>query len=388
MTNDAQMAPGVGERLLEGVDEFSEAVVDRLRADIPAYANVPLEEHRALMRTQLAQILGGLVAGRGPSAPELAAARELGWRRAAQGVPLPDVIEAYHSCYRELWQALVTEAGDDDEHMRDLVASAAVLWSWTHRLSASVASGHAEALQTRFAENAELRRRLFHAFAEGRAADPKTAQLAAGLGLEADGEFEAVCAADTGERTPDELQQALDRRVGTAVCGSSGRIVVVLAQGMATASVLDELRSEGDGVGVGVGIRRAGLAGAAASIADGVSALALAARRGAVVRFEDEWMDCVVFQYRDALREPLARGREIAAEHPHLAETVRAFADSGFRVTDCARRMHLHPNSAKYRLDRWRELSGWDVQTFDGLVRSLTSIEILATDEPSRPDRG
>ncbi|MFD2395553.1 hypothetical protein ACFSSF_19355 [Dietzia aerolata] len=29
----------------------------------------------------------------------------------------------------------------------------------------------------------------------------------------------------------------------------------------------------------------------------------------------------------------------------------------------------------KYRLDRWRDLTGWDVHTVDGLVASLRCLE-------------
>ena len=55
----------------------------------------------------------------------------------------------------------------------------------------------------------------------------------------------------------------------------------------------------------------------------------------------------------------------------HLAEAVLAFADNGLSLAGAARALHLHPNSLAYRLDRWRERSGWDPRTGDGLVASL-----------------
>lgn len=382
MTNVAP--PGeaaIGERLLAEIEPFADGVVDRLREQLPSYSAVPLEEHRELVRGQMRQILEGLIAHEGPGPSELADARELGWRRAAQGVPLPEVIEAYHTCYSEIWLALVAETAGDAERTSALVADAATLWSWTHQLSAGVASGHAEALQTRFAEKAELRRKLFNALFDGRAGEPESARMAAVLDFEPAGQFQAVCVTDTGGRTPDEVQQELDRKSGTAVCGARGGMVVVLVQGTPAASVIKTL--ELDQGAVGIGIPRSGLAGAAASVADGESALRLAELRGGTVEYERAWLLSTMFQNREALREPLAQGVETAAEHPHLAETVRAFAENGFRVADCARQMHLHPNSAKYRLDRWQQLTGWDVQTFAGLMSSLAAIELFADPPPS-----
>ncbi|MHD0282236.1 helix-turn-helix domain-containing protein [Rhodococcus aetherivorans] len=69
----------------------------------------------------------------------------------------------------------------------------------------------------------------------------------------------------------------------------------------------------------------------------------------------------------------LAKGAEIAARHPHLAEAVSAFAQSGFSASAAARRLHLHPNSLAYRLERWQQLTGWDLRTVDGLVRSMVA---------------
>lgn len=375
MTNVAPSGEAtIGEHLLAEIEPFADGVVDRLRKQLPSYGAVPLEEHRELVRGQMRQILEGFIAHEGPGQSELADARELGWRRAAQGVPLPEVIEAYHTCYREIWLALVAETAGEPERTKALVDDAATLWSWTHQLSASVASGHAEALQTRFAEKAEVRRKLFNALADGRADEPETARMAAALELDAAGQFQAVCITDTGGRTPDEVQQELDRKSGAAICGARGGMVTILVQGCPALSVIKVLGLRQGGIG----IRRAGLPGAAASVTDGEAALRLAEWRGGLVEYERTWLLSTMFQSREALREPLAAGVATAAEHPHLAETVRAFAENGFRVADCARQMHLHPNSAKYRLDRWQQLTGWDVQTFDGLMSSLAAIELFA----------
>jgi DNA-binding PucR family transcriptional regulator len=64
--------------------------------------------------------------------------------------------------------------------------------------------------------------------------------------------------------------------------------------------------------------------------------------------------------------------------------TVRAYADCRYSVSACARRLHIHPNSARYRLDRWQTLTGWDVETFNGLTASVIALELM-TDPAARP---
>ena len=59
----------------------------------------------------------------------------------------------------------------------------------------------------------------------------------------------------------------------------------------------------------------------------------------------------------------ISRGRQGAASH-------------GFSVSAAARALHLHTNSLAYRLERWKQLTGWDFRTADGLLRSLASLKL------------
>ncbi|MEU0164071.1 helix-turn-helix domain-containing protein [Streptomyces iakyrus] len=45
-------------------------------------------------------------------------------------------------------------------------------------------------------------------------------------------------------------------------------------------------------------------------------------------------------------------------------------------MSACARRLHIHPNSARYCLDRRKELTGHDVETADGLNASVIALEL------------
>lgn len=119
----------------------------------------------------------------------------------------------------------------------------------------------------------------------------------------------------------------------------------------------------------GIGLRRSGLGGAAESLADAERALDLAVRQGRTVRFEDEWLTATLVTHAARLRPLLAPGLHV--DQPHLAAAVLAFVEHGLSVPGAAEALEVHGNTVKYRLSRWRELTGWDPHTLDGLARSL-----------------
>jgi hypothetical protein len=366
--------------LLEDLDQFSRATTERLRVAIPTYEAVPIAEHQELVRNQMWDILNGVAHGVTPSAEQIAKAEELGWRRASQGVPVHDVIEAYHICYREMWSALVERASGTDGGAEQLVGAVEVLWTWTHRFSGAVAKAHAEALRTRSAEEDDLRRRFFDALTTGQAEPGQTERLASALGFDPAGPFYALCLPALPAQRMDPVGKRLRSAAGVGAVQYTSRqgITVVLAQGINTDTVIAALADDRPAVPMGVGTERTGLDGAAQSIRDADQALALAQHESEdVVRFDDVWMVCMLFEARKVLAEPLDAGVTTARRYPELAETVLAYAANAFRVSDCARSLHLHPNSAKYRLDRWSELTGWNVLTFEGLLRSLMSIRLF-----------
>lgn len=362
--------------VLDRLDQFSEDVVRRLRAHRPSYESVPLEEHLGFVQDQMRDILEGVARGRPPGAEHLAKSEKLGWRRAAQRVPVHDVMEAYHFCFREMWRRLVELAGDRDHAATELLGSVDILWSWTHGLSTAVANAHAEASRTRYAERTELRRRLFDALAAGETEGPAIERLATGLGFDPTGMFQAICMPDTGKWSPDQIEAAVRRETlatGVLQIWAHDGVVTALGQHFDAAAVATALGKQR--LRIGVGLPRRGLVGARASMDDSSMAMDACGTRD-VVFFAEQAPLCVLNAGRGSLEEALAVGAKVADEHPQLAETVLAFSRS-FRVVDCARELHLHPNSAKYRLNRWAELTGWDPLSFPGLLRSITSIELF-----------
>ncbi|HEX6448754.1 MAG TPA: helix-turn-helix domain-containing protein, partial [Trebonia sp.] len=67
-------------------------------------------------------------------------------------------------------------------------------------------------------------------------------------------------------------------------------------------------------------------------------------------------------------------------------DAVRAYAQHGFSITAGAQALSIHPNTMKYRLDRWERLTGFDPRTLDGLLRSLLGIVLPDAQRPHSSD--
>jgi sugar diacid utilization regulator len=153
--------------------------------------------------------------------------------------------------------------------------------------------------------------------------------------------------------------------------------MIAVIQGMTACPLITEIRDQDGRMPVGVGVVRPGLSGAAASIADAQLALPLAVRSGDVVFFAQQWLLATLLPQAHRLAPVLGSCRPPAMTHPELAETVARFARSGMSLTATGRAMHLNPNTVKYRLRRWHELTGWDPRTWDGLAASILALGLF-----------
>ncbi len=199
--------------------------------------------------------------------------------------------------------------------------------------------------------------------------------LCRSLGFDARGPFRAtvVCeSASSGPFVP-RLQAELNLVGGVHQAIPHGPRVVVLSQGDDRVTVEAALTRLFPLAVTGVGLQRDGLTGARLSVGD-AERTADATDAAGVHCFDREWVWAVISREEDRLHCFLDPGREVARDNPPLAETVAAFATNGFSISAAAGVLHIHPNTAAYRLKRWCDLTGWDARTFDGLVRSLAAL--------------
>ncbi|MEH0348278.1 PucR family transcriptional regulator [Rhodococcus qingshengii] len=358
------------------LEALTERAVQQIRSEIPAYSAVPVAEQGNYIRKQLSAMLCAVAENETITTEDTDRNRELGRRRAMQGLPLSDVIETYHIASRELWDTMVQRS---TKPTHELLQAGGKLWDLVHVATSAVAVGHSEATRSEQAIRAGVRYRFFETLHSATDMELSNArELAQTLGFDTQKSFQALSAVEEewSEAQVENLQRTLDSVHAVAHCSRHGSRVIVMCQGEPT-EVIHAIMRDHPRTSLGIGMPRVGLVGAAQSITDAERTLQLATAPGTTVSFADEWLIATLATHQDELLPLLQAGASVAEEHSHLMDAVRAFARSGFSVSAAARDIHLHANSVTYRLDRWQHLTGWDARTLDGLMKSIVSLELF-----------
>ena len=354
------------------------AIVDRIRREVPGYQAVDRTEHEHAVTLQFEGLLTGLITQRPPSAEESERARELGRRRARQGLAIESIIGAYHVGYREMWNTLLSRVGPADQTMRsDLASVVGTVWMWIEQASSAAADAYGETVR---AEDA-LAHRFLGTLSAGGPVTAEHTRMAESLGFDPIGAFQAVCSPADAWRDEDTtaLRDQVRSHRGTLMCAVRDDLLIAVLQSIPASVFVEAMRCHDARAAVGVGLVREGLAGASISIVDALEVLP-AGGTGEVATFERDWLIATVRPRADRLTALLDPCRRTAQAHPDIAETVRAFAEHGFSLTSTGRALHIHPNTVRYRLERWQELTGRDARTWAGL-----SVGMVALDLPMTP---
>lgn len=301
----------------------------------------------------------GIAERRLPGVDDLAFHRDWGRRLAEQGVSAPAVIDTYRAIVHEAWAELserARAAGTADE----LISRANLCWAWLDALSAAALQGRADP-PSELATAEQLVDALF----TGRDLPIGHARR---LGFDPDGTFQVLCCRPADEpETAQNLFERLRSLLGAVALSVRPNLVVVVFQRVEASGVVAALGSA-YGQGIGLGLARQGLKGAAESLTDAEAALRLSLARGRPASFEDEWMPIILMLDADRLEILVSA---MAGAPTHLEEAVVFWAYSDFSIPAAAKKLHIHPNTLKYRLDRWREVTGWDPRNRHDLELTL-----------------
>lgn len=346
---------------------------------VPSYLDsaVPRQDLELSVERNLADLLLGIAERRDPSPEEISRRAQLGARRAAQGLPVDTLMQGFHVGYRELWEHLVDRAGGFDTELSPLLLQAATtMWAWTHQITDALGHTHAETLRALALRAASVRQRFLELVLSGDHESEEAITLGRGLDFETTGTFRAFVvrtAVLDGSETP-RVQTACAALPGNHQVISQGARLVVLTQG-ADPEMLGALLSDHlPEATIGVGLERDGLDGARLSVGDAERALALTSR-ARVIAFEQVWPWALLARELHRAQPLMEVARRTARDHPHLSEAVEAYAFNG-SIAEAGRALGVHPNTITYRLERWGELSGWDVRDFGGLLRSVIALRL------------
>jgi hypothetical protein len=351
--------------------------VDAIRSEVDVYRNspVPRDDLIRSVERNLEMLLLGIAERRGPTRAEIQMRSALGSRRAHQGFPVDALLQAFHVGYRDLWKKFLKYT-DDERVSHLLLGAATTMWEWTHQVTDAIGRAHAETTRLLAVRAASVRHRFLELLLTGDVDSDALRTVSGTLGFDARGPFVAAVIVDAGsEEMVPRFQAELNLLQGNHQAIPHGPRLVVISQVGDPTEIQRAIMRLYPKAAVGIGLTRPGLAGARLSVGDAERAADLSAGPG-LSTFNESWLWAVLLRESERLAAFLEKGRRAARENPLVAETVRAYAASGFVVSVAARQLHVHPNTATYRLDRWRDLTGWDPRSFDGLVRSMAALRI------------
>ncbi len=178
---DSQVARIVT-RLTERIDDLADAMAVAIQASVPAYQKgiVDFETLREAAMLHLRAILGAFGQAAPRTSPE---ARENGRRRAAAGVPLSVILEAYRVGARYLWERVADVAREIGADSDAVLRAGSEMWQVLDVYSQELADGYREEASAQASTAEEQRSALFQALFEGHLATTNPWEAAELLGL-------------------------------------------------------------------------------------------------------------------------------------------------------------------------------------------------------------
>jgi PucR C-terminal helix-turn-helix domain len=355
-----ELPPEIAEVLRPVLADVADEIIEAVRT-VPAYAR-PMEGEfavgiRAGVQEALRHFLAEIEAGGPVGRPDVYHALGRGEMRA--GRSLDSLLSAYRAGARVAWRrfaAAGVAAGLEPETLYLLAES---LFAYIDVLSAESAEGHALE-QSAAASEAELRRRrLVRMLVREPPVEPSALEAAASEAGWLLPRRLAVLAISGEQRGPASLRLPPD-----AIADAIGEIAVAIIpdpEGPGRRAALERAMVESGavaGLGMPVDWAEAAVsfarARAALTLADGRPALIVASEHaGELLLRTDPRLAAELAADR---LEPLERLP--AGSKSRMTETLRVWLAEQGRLTPVAERLGVHPQTARYRLARLRELFG------------------------------
>ena len=183
----------IARRLLERPDELADQMTAAIKAAVPLYRN-GVVDHDTLRTTSLVHlqaILGSL--GRNPAttSPE---SRENGRQRAAAGVPLAAILEAYRVAARFMWEQVAETSRSVGAGSEVVLRAGSEMWQVLDTYSQELADGYREEAAAQALSAEQQRSALFQALFEGHLATTNPWEAAELLRLPPNGPLVVVAA--------------------------------------------------------------------------------------------------------------------------------------------------------------------------------------------------
>ena len=398
----------VGEALAGRYTEIGQAIAERAFNEIPGYTDAPPElinDLRAGATATTELLARTLAEGATVRREDLGFLRELAARRVHQGISLEAFIRAYRVALLAIWDACAEEAS----RLRLSRAAGFALASAAIDAIDTITTQAAEAYlreETRLrTQSGRAARDLLERLIGGQPVDPARRHPAA-PGLEPTGQLLTIVGSveQTTLAVGDALQIARDTLEENMSPGTArplaairhGELVLitpatsprtrVVSLRAARQRAIDEHNID---VHYGVSVPSQGFASVHQAYREAALALSYTSPGRPIVSLDDlSSLECALIGATATTKAIIASKannlRALPADDLMTAvETIRAFADADLNVANAAKRMDVHPNTVRYRLEQIATKTGLDARTFAGLVDLICILEI--TDSERQP---
>ncbi len=389
--------------LIEGrVDDITDKTVQSIRAEIPAYrvrGETIADSTRSAAHRVYASFIDTLRTGREPNEMVARSLATVGADRAAQGIPLDDLLHAFRISARTMaaaiWAAVSKQDLDRDAAL--WIGEAVVLWL---DVISNLAATDYSREQVRMLNKSEERR---HAFIlnvlYGAISGAAALEQAGEVGWNPSGDH-LVCAigCPDGTAVPDAVNVAvsaqIERSFAVAALGNTIVLIPLSGDDSDRPDAVQRI-ARSHGMLVGLAAPRSGVEGLRRAYAEASQALTIArATNSSSVDFDAALLERILLRDPELLREYCERtvGPLIAydgSKQTELMATLRTYLDCDASPTAAARRLHTHPQTVRYRLRRIGELTGYLPETARGQAQLLIGLSahalILAESASPRP---
>jgi sugar diacid utilization regulator len=401
-------------RLVEGFRENMEETLDvslrAMREEIPSYRSADqamLESVREHVRLHFDALLRSLAEDRPLTREDLLFIRPAATLRARTGVPVADFMQAFRIGQREIWRALAAQASDEETRDAALQVIDQII-EYINLASTHAAEVYTEVESLLRAQGERVRRDLLSELLEGRPPEPGPREDAAReAGLEPMSRCFVISAAARAEPTDEHglrsAASAIARACGGAVAPLAvvrrDEIVVVAPEGGRDLRAVSEtlrtsqakLADGGLPLGIGVSTVQRGLDRVPAAYREARAARERLGAGGGVVALPT----MSAFDYLTLVGGGTARNliadavwefveRDLA-EGGALSETLLAYVAADLNAKAASERLHMHVNTAHYRLGKIAERTGRDLRRLADVLELLIAIKLAQGDGIAPP---
>jgi hypothetical protein len=387
-TDVDEQVRGIASEWASRVDELAHAVACEVRAEVGFYKSTGVVTNDELLTSSAENLRLALkcleTAGGFDTSPAVAT----GSKRAAAGVPLPAVMDAYRIASHHLWDAVVQIATTQPRVSRDVLIQATTrIWHIQDAYTDAMTSAYRQQTTQQVLEDEAERAALTEALVDGRTLTDYTVwEVAQLLRLPISGPYVVVAAS-----CPTVGKQALPgitAKLRSVDIFSAWRLLPDIQIGIAHVSteskrdaVVELLERQA--------ITRVGVSPPFNDLTDTAQALRYArvalkarnSRTGGVTVFEDSLLAVAAVSAPEVTNKVaaliLCQFDDVpSAEKGVLFQTFRAWAANKGSVVDTAAQLFCHPNTVRHRLHRIEAQTGRSLAVPNQLAELCLAFEI------------